>query len=201
MTRLLVSFCLLLSNLSFAQPASASLENKDYTLGERYHVMKSNSQTYQDYKVIKEFVLDGVWKITLDTVKAQKLLMLQSREKISQLEASLQTVELTLKREREASAEVVHDSTHISILGIDFKKGTFLSFSTFVLAAFIIAISFIVGRMKMMRTTAKEKIMIADLITNEYDEFKRKALEKQTKLSRELQSERNKLEELKAQYR
>ena len=35
------------------------------------------------------------------------------------------------------------------------------------------------------------------MITHEYEEFKRKTLEKQTKLSRELQSERNKMEELK----
>jgi hypothetical protein len=196
MTRLLLIICLLLSNLSFAQPASASLENKEYSLSERYQVMKSKSQTFQDYKVIKEFVLDGVWKIVLDSVKAQKTVQAQSLEKISQLEASLQSMEMTLKKERDSSAGIVYSSTHISLLGIDFTIITFLALSAFVFAVLVIALIFIVGKMKLMRATMKEKIMIADLVTNEYEEFKRKALDKQTKLSRELQNERNKLEEL-----
>lgn len=197
MPRLLIIFSLLASHLSFSQPASVSLEGKDHTLAERYHLMKSNSQTFQDYKVIKEFVLDGVWKIVMDSVKGQRLLIAQSRATISQLEANLQSALLTLKKERESAAEVVHDSTHISILGIDFKKSTFLTLSTFVFAAFVLIIGFIVGKMKLMYANMKEKILVADMITHEYEEFKRKALEKQTKLSRELQNERNRIEELK----
>jgi hypothetical protein len=151
--------------------------------------------------VIKEFVLDGVWKVVQDTVNEQKALLAQSYEKISQLEASLQSSEMTLKKERDASAETVHDSTHIAFLGIDVKKSSFLSFLLFAFAGSVTAISLIAGKMKIMRSTMKEKIVIADVISHEYEEFKRRALEKQTKLSRELQNERNKLEELKAQYR
>lgn len=201
MNRLFLAITLLASSLSYAQPASVSQEEKNYTLNERYSLMKSKSQTFQDYKVIKEFVLDGVWKIVVDTVSGQKIRLAKSQEKISELEASLQSVEMTLKKEREASAEIVYDSIHISVLGIDFKKGTFLTLSIFVLAACVVMISFIAGRMRLMSVNMKEKIVIADLVTHEYEEFKRRALEKQTKLSRELQNERNKLEEIKTQYR
>ena len=197
MARLILSICLLASHLSFSQPASISLEGKDHTLTERYHLMKSNSQTFQDYKVIKEIVLDGVWKIVMDSVKRQRLLIKQSEENKMQLAANLLSVEMTLKKERETATEVQYNSTHISILGIDFKKSTFLTLATFVLAAFVLLISITVGNMKVMRTRMKEKIMIADMITHEYEEFKRKTLEKQTKLSRELQNERNRIEELK----
>lgn len=197
MARLLFFISLLVSTLSFAQVATVHQEPKNPDLSERYKFMKSNSQTFQDYKVIKEFVLDGVWEIVMDSVKGQRLLIKQSEENKMQLEAHLLSVEMTLKKEREAAAEIQHDSTHISILGIDFKKSTFLTFATFVLAAFVLLISIAVGNMKVMRTRMKEKIVIADMITHEYEEFKRKALEKQTKLSRELQNERNRIEELK----
>ena len=196
MVRLLLSICLLTSHLSFSQPSSVSLEGKDHTLNERYHLMKSNSQTFNNYKVIKEIVLDGVWKIVLDSIKGQRLLIKQSEESKIQLAANLMSLEMTMKKEREATAEIQHNSTHISILGIDFKKSSFLTFSTFVLAAFVLLISIAVGNMKIMRSRMKEKILIADMITHEYEEFKRKALEKQTKLSRELQNERNRIEEL-----
>lgn len=197
MVRLIFSICLLTSHLAFSQPTSIALEGKDHTLNERYNLMKSKAQTFQDYKVIKEFVLDGVWKIVMDSVNKQELLLMQSHENISRLEANLQSVELTLRRERESAAGIVHDSTHISILGMDFKKSTFLTLSTFIFAAFVLIISFIVGKMKLMYANMKEKILVADMITHEYEEFKRKTLEKQTKLSRELQNERNRIEELK----
>ena len=196
MSRIIFSLCLLTSHLSFSQQASLALEAKDHSLTERYELMKSNSQTFQDYKVIKEFVLDGVWKIVVDSVKKQQLLLKQSSEHVSRLEASLKAVELTLKKERESAAEVVFDSTHISLLGIDFNKSTFLMLLSFVFAGCVILISLTLGRMKVMRIKMKEKMLMADLINNEYDEFKRKTLEKQTKLLRELQTERNKIEEL-----
>jgi F0F1-type ATP synthase membrane subunit a len=90
----------------------------------------------------------------------------------------------------------VHDSKHISILGIDFKKSLFLTIATAILVFLVLLIIFIVGKMKVMNTVAKEKTVIADLITHEFEEYKRKALEKQTKLARELQNERNKIQEL-----
>ena len=198
MIRLFLSISLLASNLSFAQPASVPLvEEKNYTLNERYFLMKTKAQTYQDYKVIKGFVLDGVWKIVMDSVKGQKLLITGANETISQLKGSLETVQITLMKERESVAGIVKDSTHISLLGIDFKKSVFLILVAIVFSAFVLIISFIAGKMKLMRAIMKEKIVIADVVTHEYEEFKRKALEKQTKLSRELQSERNKMEELK----
>jgi hypothetical protein len=45
----------------------------------------------------------------------------------------------------------------------------------------------------------KEKELIAHTLTQEFEEYKKKALEKQTKLSRELQNERNRLVDMRGQ--
>lgn len=197
MARLLFFIGLLASTLSFAQIANVSQEAKNQGLSERYKLMKSNSQTFQDYKVIKEITLDGFWKIVMDSVNGQNILVAKTKENNARLEADLNVAELTLKKEREAASQVLYDSTHISIVGIDFSKKVFLIITSVILVAFVLLISFIIGNMKLMRSNMKEKIVIADLISHEYEGFKRKTLEKQTKLSRELQNERNKLEELK----
>ncbi|HTF21352.1 MAG TPA: hypothetical protein VK658_24915, partial [Chryseolinea sp.] len=56
---------------SFSQkPTDAVTE--PHTLGERYIIMKSKSQSYGAYKVIKESTLDGVWKISQDSLDAKK---------------------------------------------------------------------------------------------------------------------------------
>lgn len=197
MIRILLAIGLLVSNLSYAQVATVSQEPKNQGLSERYKFMKSNAQTFQDYKVIKEIALDGFWKIVMDSVNGQKLLISKTKENNARVEANLTIAKLTLKKERDSASQILFDSTHISIVGVDFSKKVFLTATAVVIAIVGLLISFIIANMKLMRSNMKEKIVIADLILNEYEEFKRKTLEKQTKLSRELQNERNKLEELK----
>ena len=53
-------------------------------------------------------------------------------------------------------------------------------------------ISIYFARVKVLNRLVKEKALIADSISHELEDFKKKAMEKQTKLSRELQNERNK---------
>ncbi len=197
MVRLLFPICLLLSTFSFAQSVPAAADDKSASLQERYTSMKAKAETYQDYKVIKEYVLDGTWKIIMDSVKEKKLAIAQNQQTIAQLKADLQANQLTLSNERAAAATVVHDSTHISVLGIGFKKNVFLILVTVIFACLLLAGSAMAARMKLLQTTTNEKIVIADLVTKEFEDYKHKALDKQTKLARELQTEKNKLEELK----
>ncbi|MEQ9413075.1 MAG: hypothetical protein RIF39_04560 [Cyclobacteriaceae bacterium] len=49
--------------------AAAALEKDAKTLTERYAVMKDKSETFNEYKVIKEYILDGMWKLTTDSIK------------------------------------------------------------------------------------------------------------------------------------
>ena len=59
-----------------------------------------------------------------------------------------------------------------------------------------LVIAVIYYTMKMMRKNLAEKVELVNSVSAEYEEYKRRAMDKQTKLSRELQNERNKLQEL-----
>jgi Zn-dependent M16 (insulinase) family peptidase len=65
---------------------------------------------------------------------------------------------------------------------------------TGILVLFIIVL---LGRARLVNQSIKEKSERLTLLTDEFDQYKRKSLEKEKKLSRELQTERNKLLELK----
>jgi len=197
MVRLSLVICLLGPVLSLAQPTPDPQDEKKYNLPQRYWMMKSKAETYQEYKVIKEYVLDGVWKAALDSITAQKHLVAQGHQTISKLETDLRDVRLTLSQEREAATQIVYDSAHLSLLGIHFKKNVFI-----ILIAAIFSLLFFVGsgmiaKIKLLQATAKEKTLVTTLVTQEFDEFKKKAMEKQIKIARELQNERNKLADLK----
>ena len=181
---------LLLSVSAFGQ------EEIPENLQERFNYMKEKSQTYNDYKVIKGTVLDGVWKITMDSVKAQRVAIREANATIQKLNGDLATVNATIAEKDTALAEMEHDGTHINVIGIDIHKYTFISITGFVFLGLLVLAGLLFIRLKFISTSIREKTEAVDLLSNEFEEYKRNALDKQMKLSRELQDERNKLQEL-----
>ncbi|HEY9489266.1 MAG TPA: hypothetical protein VIQ51_13070, partial [Chryseosolibacter sp.] len=178
-----------------AQTASDALESNDQTLRERYLVMKNKSQNYQEYKVIKENILDGMWRIVQDSLNQKQADIRQARTEISNLNQELDKNKAALKEKEEGMEDVLYASTHISVLGIDFDKGFFAAMVGVILLLLGLVIAVIYYTMKMMRRNLTEKVELMNSISAEYEDYKRRAMDKQTKLSRELQNERNKLQE------
>lgn len=193
---LLLMMVLLVAGSAFAQTAEDALKNDKQTLRERYLVMKMKSQNYQEYKVIKENILDGMWKIVLDTMTAKQAAIRKSQAEANNLQAELNKNIETLKAKEASMNDIVYASTHIRVLGIDFDKGFFAGLFAAVLIIAGLVLAGVLYSMKVLKKNLSEKEELASAISNEYEDYKRKAMDKQTKLSRELQNERNKLQEL-----
>jgi hypothetical protein len=185
--------CVLTTEISLAQKSMEALQG-DHSLRERYVLMKSNSQTYGDYKVIKQNVLDGVWKIFQDSIKAKELALGEANTHITDLKAQLNQTTATLKEKEQSMEEILHASTHINVLGLDIGKGTFITMVAIVIAGLVALIGMIFGRMKLQSHALSERKLAVDALSHEYEEYKHRAMDRQIKLSRELQDERNKLE-------
>src|SRR5690606_37855962 len=163
---------------------------------ERYYVLKNKSQTYQDYKVIKENILDGYWRIIEDSLRQKQATLRQAHAEISGLNKELEENKATLKAKEESMQDVLYASTHITVLGIDFDKGFFAGMVGVIILLLGLVIATIYYTMKVMRRNLSEKVELMNSISAEYEDYKRRAMERQTKLSRELQNERNNLMEL-----
>ena len=196
----LVGVCCLLAIGASGQKAAQALEG-DHTLRQRYGIMKENSQTFQDYKVIKEFVLDGFWKITLDSVSALERSLAEAEGRINTLEEQMKTMEVRMAQNDAAMKEMEFDSTHVTVLGIPFSKALFLTIAGIAVAGLLVLWGSTAGVVRLLQKSVKEKDLSLFGLTAEFDDFRKKALEKEVKLSRELQNERNKLAELKTAVR
>jgi hypothetical protein len=188
--------CMLAVVAVSAQTAADALNPDHQTLRERYLVLKTKSQNYQEYKVIKENLLDSWWKIVTDSLQAKQAAILQSKANANKLQAELNQSMESLKAKEGSMQDVVYASTHIRVLGIDFDKGFFAGLVGLIILGLGLTIAVIMYTLKSNRRVLKEKADLATAISNEYEDYKRKAMDKQTKLSRELQNERNKLQEL-----
>ena len=184
---------LFLYTSSFSQTSSTLVDIRNVTLQEKYIFMKNTSQTFQDYKVIKEVVLDSFWKNVQDSIKNQYVLLATAKLSINQLTNEVATQKASIEQSQQSMKQVVYDSTHISFIGMSLVKSLFVTLIGLCFIGLLVIIIFIAGKLKWMNYVMKEKSEVVTLLTHEFEEYKKKALEKQAKLSRELQTERNKL--------
>ncbi len=179
---------------TYAQQESDALEG-NYPLHERYQVLKQKSQNYKEYKVIREHVLDGFWRIVRDSVSAKQAAIGARDRNIAELKKELADTQAVLKEKEASMQEIVFDSTHINVLGINFSKGVFITTVAVIFVGLVLVVLMMTGRLRMIHSSLKERADAFNSLSTEFEEYKRKAMEKQTKLSRELQTERNKLAE------
>src|SRR6187402_2542049 len=123
-------------DVSFSQSEPTLQENP--SLHERFLFMKSKSQSYGAYKVVKESVLDGVWKIAQDTIAAKEASIKQAHSNINKLKGELNQSLEAYKSKEKSMEEIQHASTHISVIGIDFNKGTFITTVAVIVAGLIV---------------------------------------------------------------
>ena len=183
------------THLLAQSPAQEALEGQK-TPEQRYDVMKSKSQTYGDYKVIKEYILDGVWKISLDSIRAARAARRNAEDAILSLKKELENTRYALRQKEADQAEIVYDSNHISLLGIGFEKATFVGLMSVIITGLLLLLGMLTGKLRLVTSSVREKMELLSATHAEFDDYKRKALDRQTKLSRELQTERNRLMEL-----
>ncbi|MEJ1238496.1 hypothetical protein WBG78_10215 [Chryseolinea sp. T2] len=189
-----VLLLLVSSTASFSQAPADAAASEPHTLGERFLYMKSKSQSYGAYKVIKESTLDGVWKIAQDSLEAKKRALAAANGGINALKNELNQKIAAVAEKEKSMAAVQYDSTHIDVMGISMLKGTLLTVVAISIAALLLFLVLVIGRMKLQANALSERNLAVSALTSEFEDYKHRAMDKQTKLSRELQDERNKLQ-------
>jgi hypothetical protein len=177
--------------------ASSALAQEASTLHNQYGHMKQKSQTFKDYKVIKETTLDAFWKGVEDSIAIVKTKLTEAQQEIASFNSKLAAAEAGIQKREAEVSEVIFDSDHITVLGISFHKAAFISLVGVITAVLVGLLVASFTRSQFLSHSLKEKSEALLVLTSEHEEYKHRAVEKQMKLSRELQSERNKVQEMK----
>ncbi len=183
---------LFLSSNSIAQDKS---EERTSDLSGQFQELKAESESYNDYKVIKTYKLNTFWKQVEDTLGSYRKEINNSGKEIASLKGEIAELNRQLAEVKNSLEESESRNDSISVFGIDVQK----SFYNVVVWAIIGGLLFLAGSMaigfkKNTISTRKAKKDYHDLM-EEFDVYRKESREKQMKLGRELQTERNKLEE------
>jgi hypothetical protein len=157
------------------------------TLAEQYVQVVVRSGSYKVYKNIKKTKIEEFWKNINDTLNYQKQLIQQSSKSspvqnddtINAMQAKIDSLE-DLKSEVRTVNVVNRDSNYLWIS----------------LIALAIALVFALIRTRVAVKEANYRIGLYDQLFEELREQRIKATEREKKLGRELQTERNRVEEL-----
>ncbi len=174
-----------------------TIKNTDFSLNGQYQFMLSRSKTINGYKLINPGRLAGVWQSALDTLKKERALFKIANSKLAEQKDSITNLQSEINGQENTLSTSNAKMNEISFVGIPFEKGTYHAMVWSIIAALGIGLVVVIARSSRSISEAKHRTQLYDDITTEYQAFKSKANEQQRKLARELQDERNMVEELK----
>jgi len=195
-TLILLTSALLISSLSLAQTEESeeggSLNSG--TLEQQYNYMLNKSNRYKKFKVIKKTWLNTYWTHVADTlellhneIKGYETTIAAQSNTISDLEASLGNANDSL-------GAVNEEKDSISFLGAQTDKGLYKKVMWGIAMGLLALLLITLFRFRNSKSITKSTKARLSEIESEFDAHKRRSLEKEQELKRELQDHINKLD-------
>ncbi len=168
------------------------------TLDTHFSELKEGSETFKDYKVIKISTLNSFWSTIQDSIEIKEAILADYEQKEEVLEANIKDLELKEAELTRNAEDLTYASTSIDFLGLDFGKTVFKAIFSSIIIFLILVIGFLFIQLKDKLQIAKSSKQELTKVEVEFDTYKKSSLEKERKLRRELQTERNRLNEIRS---
>ena len=171
------------------------------TIGEQFQEMLESSESYTEYKVIKRTKLNDFSRAIQDSLATSRTQISSLNAEVSDLKSQISplTTRISDLEEQLEKSEKLRES--LLFLGIQMNKATYHLFVWVIIAALaVFGVFAYTSFMRSNKVTSKTKKEMKALEL-EYDEHRKKSHEKQIKMGRELQTERNHVEELKTKLK
>lgn len=137
-------------------------------------------------------LISALWKNASDTLNANKARLNSALARISEQNKTADS----LKNEISRQQDELNRRDGMDIFGLVLPKTTYNIVVWGLVALFAVIALVVVGRSGAHRREARHRTQLYSELEEEYKAFKVKANDKEKKLARELQTERNKLDEL-----
>lgn len=166
------------------------------TLNMQYTEMLRKSRNMDGYKLINPNRLSAFWKSTADTLRKERRSLAEARTKVNTLSSSLESLKDNLSSNEKELAESTTKVNQVSFLGFPMDKATYNMIMWGAVILLAIALTICVIQSTRARIEARYRVKLFEELSTEFQTYKVKANEREKKLARELQDERNKLDEL-----
>ncbi|MFD0939661.1 hypothetical protein [Pedobacter boryungensis] len=173
-------------------------KNTDPSLKGQYLFMLSRSKSLNGYKLINPYRLSTVWQSVTDTLRKERTELKNAKAKVIEQEKKISSLKTEISGKENTLNDTTAKADEIAFLGISFTKGTYNIIVWSIIIILAISLFIVIARSAKNILEAKHRTQLYDEISTEYQAYKVKTNEQQRKLARELQDERNVIEEMKS---
>jgi len=180
-------FALLVSTTAFTQQARDTL-----SLPEKFDNIYRTSSSYQEYKVIRKTSFQDLKKQVSDSLNSLKSDLEFKEKRILAQKDSIANIKEVAQTFESDWRQTVAEKNSIQFLGIEILKSTYNVIVWSIILTLLILLTYFVIKFKGSHViTSKAKSDLQEL-EEEFAIFKKKSLEREQKLRRQLQDEINK---------
>ena len=156
------------------------------TIEDQFDVLLRNTYPYESFKGIR----DNLPRFKKNTLDSLNLLREQIKTQYITIENQENSVD-SLKQALTASNKLISEANGINFLGMTFDKGNYHTIVWSIIVVLLVLLLFFIQRYKSNSQTAKDSRDTADEIRDEFEQHRKKAMEREQKLKRDLQEELN----------
>jgi DNA repair exonuclease SbcCD ATPase subunit len=162
------------------------------SINSQFEEVIENSNNYQDYKVVKRFKLSELQKNTAAKINTLNQEIEASKKIIQEQKASIENLKSQLNETENKLNQITQEKDEISFFGIPTQKGTYQTIMWVIVFTLVLILVFFIYKYKKSNVLTKEAKNNLAEYEAEFEDYRKSALEKQQKLGRQLQDEKNK---------
>lgn len=191
-SRYLSIFLLLLTFSIHAQSTTQDPNLTDSNLEGQFEFIYKKSSRYQEYKVVKQVWLDQIRKNILDSIATVEGKLATSQKLTETQNSEITTLKASLTDTNSKLTNVTAEKDSITFLGSQMEKPTYKTIMWSIISLLSLIIFFLAYKFKNANTITNEAKNTLIEVEDEYEDYRRKALEREQKVRRQLQDEINK---------
>mgnify|MGYP006200645681 CR=1 FL=1 len=180
--------------LSFAQDSiqNSAQASMNGSLDKQFDYVVQKSNNFQEYKVVKKDFLTILKRNSLDSVNRFKTELADLKNEFSNHATIVKQLKDTLKTTQTELDKLKIAQDNVSFFGAPISKTNYNLIMWGIVSVLLLILVIFVFQLKGSKSIASDAKNALEKLEDDYEEYKRKALEKEQKLGRQLQDEINK---------
>lgn len=187
---------LFFSSLCSAQDTSAEEQSDKPSAIEDLRTVVDKSNNYQQYKVIEKVEINAAIKKVFTEFELLTAEISELNDSIQSQDAQVQSLKKELSGLNTELTDLQNEKDEIQFLGMSLTKSAYNALVWSIIGVLVILLLFFIFKFNRSNLLTKEAKQNLKNLDADYENYKRIALEKQQKLGRQLQDEKNKNQKL-----
>lgn len=177
----------------FAQDTEEKPTLETGTIQNQFDYIITKSNRYEEYKVVKDTWLRTLKSHVLDTLKNIKQDLRETQTLESANRSEIKTLKTELDNTNEKLSMAIEEKNSINFIGTSMTKGSYNSLMWTIILGLFVTLAVFVFLFKRSNSVTSETKKTLNETKDEFESFRRRTVDREAKIVRELHDEMNKL--------